>query len=85
MRLVFLCVVSLAVTACSVTNNTPGQLSGVDASGRLTITGPKQFGGDPKPSDRMVEQAKAVCPEAEFLYAEPSTVDFNLYEYEFRC
>ncbi len=85
MRVVSIFLMVGLLAACSSFDDTPGQVQGVDDRGRLKITGPKQFGKDPAPSARMVEQAKEVCPFAVLISARPSTFDYDIYEYLFRC
>ncbi len=85
MRRIFSFAIVLMLAACSSFQDTPGTVSGVDGDGKFTVTGPKQFGVDPEPTERMFQQAKAVCANAQYITAKPSTADFNLYEFEFRC
>lgn len=85
MRQNFILLSAVALTACSGFQDTPGQVSGVDERGRFFITGPKQFGVDPAPTERMTQQAKEVCPNAQYVDSRPSTADFNLFEFEFYC
>lgn len=85
MRSVSIVLLCGMMAACSSFDETPGEVQGVDDRGRLKITGPKEFGKDAAPSARMIEQAKEVCPFAVLISARPSTFDYDIYEYVFRC
>lgn len=85
MKLKLLVMVTALLAACSNFEDTPGQVSGVDDRGRFVVVGPKQFGVDAAPSERMMQQAREVCPNAKYLESRPSTADFNLFEHEFKC
>lgn len=75
---------ALFLVGCGATQDTSGFVAPV-SQGFLTIVGPKQFGQPAAPNRRMIEQANEVCPGAIYRQARPSTTDFGLYDYLFKC
>jgi hypothetical protein len=72
------------MSACSVSEETPGSVSGV-VNGFVTVSGPKAVGEPATPTARMIAQAQEVCPGALYRSARPSTTDYGIYDYLFKC
>lgn len=77
-------IAAVFLAGCGTSQSTPGTVSPV-SQGFVTIVGPKIVGQSAAPTKRMVEQANEVCPGALYRQARPSTTDFGLYDYLFKC
>lgn len=79
--------VLVAVSACTVSQDTPGSVYEV-TDNTVTIRGAYDLtasGAPAAPTAAMVAQAKAVCPSAAYMSATPSPSDDYTFLYLFRC
>lgn len=51
----------------------------------VTIRGAYTYGKTAKPTTAMVAQAQEICPNAQYLSANPSPTDYDTFLYLFRC
>lgn len=80
----------LALAACTPTQDTQGQITEI-TDHMVIINGPVDMNianaGPATPTAAMIQQAREICPGAQYLTAEPSErhqYDWN-FDYKFRC
>lgn len=73
------------VSACTVAESQQGSVYEITDK-TVTIRGAFSLNGQTaKPSAAMVAQAKAICPGATYVSANPSPTDTYTFLYLFRC
>lgn len=78
-------IAAVTLSACQVSETQQGSVQQFNGE-TVTIRGAYSMDGSTaRPTSAMIEQARAICPGAEYLSANPSPSDTYTFLYLFRC